>query len=378
VNKTIQAFCLTAFTFQSAPFDAARAQDNRPAKEDKAKQNDAASPAAIKKIIQQLGSADFAEREMATKRLEAIGKPALPALREAAKNNEDAEIQRRAQRLVKRLAPEPDPLEELLKEATLFEQKKDYKKVAEILDKLFDKAKDLYSPGPNAPVTDIPFLTEVALRTARARKQLGEYEKAAKAFHLAEYYSNSNRGKRMRIDTEWSIMITELLANWDGIVQKSINDDAALKLLANKYPLVLLHTRRFAGGHYHQSTYSFVYETADEAKHFNDVQLQFDNGAGKNTFGINMVVGQKNRVADLGKVDFAKDPDPAKIGIAGKPQWSSEECKATEGHVYLEEIKDDRGNHFYVVFQIVATDKDSRFLAFIWRKLPGGTVVSRP
>src|SRR5262249_18385294 len=152
----------------------------------------------------------------------------------------------------------------------------------------------------------------------------------------------------------------------------------ARKGLEKTYPFVLPPPRRYAGGRYLQSTYSFLYETADAAKHFNDVQLQFDNGTGENTFGVNMSVGQENRVADLGKVNFVKDPDPAKVGADGKSNWSSEECKAQEGHVYLEEIKDRQGNHFFVLFQVVATDKDSRFLAFIWRKLPGGTVVKRP
>jgi hypothetical protein len=332
---------------------------------------------AVAALIAQLGSDDFAEREAATKALEAIGKPALAALRKAAKDSENAEIQRRAQRLVKRIAPEPDPLGELLKEAIDLEQRKDYMKAAERLDKLFEKAKEKLSPGPAAPTTDIPFLTDVALRIARVRKQLGDYEKAASAFQLASYYSNFNNEKRKEIDREWSGMTTELLSGWDSYVKEKMHDDARLKVLTGKYPLVLLHTRRFAGGGYLQSTYSFVYETADEAKHFNDVQLQFDNGAGKNTFGVNMVVGQENRVADLGKIDFTKDPDTTKIGGDNKIGWSTRECKANEGHVYLEEIKDERGNHFYVVFQVIATDKDSRFVAFIWRKLPGGTVVKR-
>ena len=364
--------------FQSGHAGPAWGQDGGVPKNDKPKQSDPVSSAEVRKLIQQLGSADFAEREAATKRLEDIGKPALPALRDAAKRSEDAEIQRRAQRLVKKIAPDPDPLELLLKEVSLLEQKKDYKKAAEVLDKLFEKAKEIYSPGTAAPSMDIPFLTDIALRSARVRKKLGDYEKAGNAYHLATYYSSRNDAKCKELDIEWSKMATELIAGWEVTVKKKLNDNASLKAQAEKYPLVLLHTRRYAGGRYLQSTYSFLYETADEAKHFNDVQLQFDNGAGENTFGVNMVVGQENRVADLGKIDFTKDPDPAKIGADGEPNWSSKECKAQEGHVYLEEVKDDRGNHFYVIFQVIATDKESRFLAFIWRKLPGGTVVKRP
>jgi hypothetical protein len=43
--------------------------------------------------------------------------------------------------------------------------------------------------------------------------------------------------------------------------------------------------------------------------------------------------------------------------------------------VYLERVRDDRGNNFYVLFQIVAVDKESRYMAFLWRKLPGGKIV---
>ena len=63
---------------------------------DSAKEPDAA---AIAKLVKQLGSPDFTEREAATKALEAIGFPALDALRKAAKDN-DAEVAQRATRLV--------------------------------------------------------------------------------------------------------------------------------------------------------------------------------------------------------------------------------------------------------------------------------------
>ena len=43
--------------------------------------------------------------------------------------------------------------------------------------------------------------------------------------------------------------------------------------------------------------------------------------------------------------------------------------------MYLERIRDNRGNNFYVLFKIVAVDKDSRYMAFLWRKLLGGKVV---
>src|SRR6516165_8651525 len=51
-------------------------------------------------LIQQLGSEFYAERQAATMALSRAGEPALAALRRACENNEDAEIRRRAERLV--------------------------------------------------------------------------------------------------------------------------------------------------------------------------------------------------------------------------------------------------------------------------------------
>jgi hypothetical protein len=56
----------------------------------------------IAKLINQLGSNDFAEREQATRDLEAVGAPALDALRQAARSD-DMEIKRRAGELVAKL-----------------------------------------------------------------------------------------------------------------------------------------------------------------------------------------------------------------------------------------------------------------------------------
>jgi hypothetical protein len=56
----------------------------------------------INKLIEQMGSGAFAERERATKELDTIGVPALEALRKAA-TSEDAEIKRRAQELLSKI-----------------------------------------------------------------------------------------------------------------------------------------------------------------------------------------------------------------------------------------------------------------------------------
>jgi hypothetical protein len=56
----------------------------------------------IDKLIEQLGSASFAEREKASKELAAIGAPALEALRKAAKSD-DAEIRKRAEEILPKI-----------------------------------------------------------------------------------------------------------------------------------------------------------------------------------------------------------------------------------------------------------------------------------
>src|SRR5262249_34044683 len=66
--------------------------------------------AAIARLVKQLGSADFREREAATKSLTAIGLPALDALRKAA-TDADPEVARGAPRLVESLE---NSLEQLL------------------------------------------------------------------------------------------------------------------------------------------------------------------------------------------------------------------------------------------------------------------------
>ncbi len=57
----------------------------------------------IDRLVQQLGSARFEAREEASKALERIGEPALPALRQAASGSADAEVRRRARLLVRAL-----------------------------------------------------------------------------------------------------------------------------------------------------------------------------------------------------------------------------------------------------------------------------------
>src|SRR5262249_56961482 len=64
------------------------------------KQTDAKTIAAL---IEQLGSDEYQQREAATRALEKIGRPALAALRDAARKHNDAEVRRRTQGLVAEL-----------------------------------------------------------------------------------------------------------------------------------------------------------------------------------------------------------------------------------------------------------------------------------
>jgi hypothetical protein len=59
-----------------------------------------------KRLIDQLGSKRFKDRQHATHELSQLGKSALPSLKEATKSP-DAEVRRRAQQLVERIEPPP-------------------------------------------------------------------------------------------------------------------------------------------------------------------------------------------------------------------------------------------------------------------------------
>jgi hypothetical protein len=67
----------------------------------------------IAALIAQLGSENFQERQAATRSLEAIGRPALAALREAVDKNANAEVTRRAKRLIEKI---DNGLEQLLED----------------------------------------------------------------------------------------------------------------------------------------------------------------------------------------------------------------------------------------------------------------------
>src|SRR5437868_1972554 len=73
---------------------------------------DAADAARVKKLVEQLGSAEFQEREKAVEELDAVGEPALEALRKAAASD-DAEIKTRAAKLVTKIERRVESAREL-------------------------------------------------------------------------------------------------------------------------------------------------------------------------------------------------------------------------------------------------------------------------
>src|SRR5262245_51626954 len=54
----------------------------------------------VSRLIEQLGSEQFAEREKASQALDALGEPAMAALTQAAAESADAEVRQRARRLI--------------------------------------------------------------------------------------------------------------------------------------------------------------------------------------------------------------------------------------------------------------------------------------
>ena len=82
---------------------------NLRAQEPQGSASSAQEPAAAQKDegvdarVRQLGSETFRERQEAEKALRAMGKDALPALRAAAEQDGDAEVQWRARRLIRQI-----------------------------------------------------------------------------------------------------------------------------------------------------------------------------------------------------------------------------------------------------------------------------------
>jgi hypothetical protein len=344
--KTTALTGVTVASVAMMPLAPAQTQstDPIPAQEKGQRKENIEQPgAAVRQMIDQLASPKFAVREAAAKELRRIGEPALAQLRQAARDGKELELRRRAAQVVRAILD--DIIEQLLKEETR-EDEIYCRKVTKILERVTDVGKErLDADRGTTPQENVPFLSDAYLRLARARKKLGENVAAADAFQQAESYCKDHEKIReMRFE-----MLPVLMPLWEKTVRDNIARDPSAKALAEKYLVVLLHSRRYARHGYGQSSYSFIYETADPGQCYNDVQLQFDNGVGDRTFQVNMVVHQKNTVADLGIVDFNIDPSltkadfagpdreqheavrPRLFGKSGRQQWQSVFCPL-QGH----------------------------------------------
>lgn len=161
------------------------------------------------------------------------------------------------------------------------------------------------------------------------------------------------------------------IREWEQAVGDKMAADPVLKPLAAKYPLIVLPSRR----HYGWSDYcgfSFIYETTDWQKSL-DHDLEFDGGRAL-SFVTNFTIGQQNLITNLGNVDFEKDPDLKKVDIDGDGFWANQST-VVQGHVYLQRVRNGWGTEFFVLFKVVALGKDHEYMAFVWRKLPGGKVL---
>jgi RNA polymerase sigma factor (sigma-70 family) len=337
--------------------------------------NQVATPARVKHLVEQLDSPRFSERQAAAEALRQIGAPALPALREAAQGTKGLEVRRRAEDLADRIMD--DRVNQTQKEAAAQEVviAKEYKKLADILEQAAALQRQRWQPDRSkAPPWNVPALVDAYVRLARARTKTAEYVRAAKAYQEAEkYYDPQDERRKQQLTEEYGGIVLHLMPVWEATVRAELAADPALKALAAKYPLAVLHSRRYARGGYLQSAYGFIYETADEQKHYNDAQLLFDNSSGSRTFQINIVTNQRNTVVDLGSVDFQADPPLTRAAPFDRRQLL--EHPAVKGHVYLEKVEDTNGNRFFVLFKIVAIEEDNRYMAFLWRRLPGGKIV---
>jgi HEAT repeat protein len=97
-----------------------------------------AAPTAekIEQLIKQLGHDDFDTREKATRELVEIGKPAIPQLNKAVKDNNDPEVQRRAQGIVEKIKSSAQFVREALGDKDPKERKAAAEHVAERAEEL--------------------------------------------------------------------------------------------------------------------------------------------------------------------------------------------------------------------------------------------------
>ncbi len=128
---------------------------------------------------------------------------------------------------------------------------------------------------------------------------------------------------------------------------------------ADLAPTEVRLTRRTDDGAYGTAAYSFRLATQDPTVHRNYVDLVF-NVCGQ--LHINPVTGMSSRIVDLGAVPFdAAGPAPA---APGNTAWYLESFTPKAGHVYLQEIRDERQS-FAVEF--IVTEASADTVTLRWR-----------
>ena len=122
-----------------------------------------------------------------------------------------------------------------------------------------------------------------------------------------------------------------------GLILCALGIMASSSRAADPAPTEVILTRRTDNGAYGTAAYSFRLASQDPAVHRNYVDLVF-SGCGQ--LHINPVNHMSSRVADLGAVPFGPGtPTPPADGDAA---WHEESITPKAGHVYLQNIKDDR------------------------------------
>jgi hypothetical protein len=158
--------------------------------------------------------------------------------------------------------------------------------------------------------------------------------------------------------------LDKLRAQWADEVRRRYAKDEVVSVKLREHDLVVLASRRQYGDA--RSGWDFK-----GIGSFEQPFLMFHNGPLARPWAY--ATGSNNDhsyLLDLGKADFDKDPNLALLAINHPHLGYHMEMK--DGHVYLMQIRDNAGTHFYVVFQVLAADPKCRYLAFIWRRLPGG------
>lgn len=170
------------------------------------------APETVVKLIEQLGSPDYKTRETASKELDALGGPVLPALTKAAASSGDAEAARRAADLAARIARQVDNDKAIA--PTLVELNFEDAALATVLAELQKQAggrlayDNLDAPGAKVTVKTggkVPFWEAVARVTAAAGLEVAPAAAPAVSTSAA-------RGREARLLAERQVGIANALA----------------------------------------------------------------------------------------------------------------------------------------------------------------------